>query len=289
MEVIEEFELNSAVFKHNYLNSKPVVYRNVISNWGAVKNWSGEYFRATCPDMPIVTKEFKEIEVVVEQSTMGEYIQLLESSKKMKEVDATPVPYCHDIPIFLLEEKLLTDIDHFPKTFLPRWYRDEWWKYVQFFMSQKGSVTPLHFDTLMTSNLFFQIKGSKRFTIFNRNDSKYCYRKGWRWFYVNPESPDLKKHPDYSMAKPVEVVVNEGDVLYMPPAALHHVRSLDDCISFNVDFHTTKSLLLSLSSSAKGMPRENMYYNFISFLGVTLRLPRKFLFERYKSYLSYVS
>jgi hypothetical protein len=121
------------------------------------------------------------------------------------------------------------------------------------------------------------------------SDSKYCSRKSWRWYDIDPESPDLMKHPDNSKATPKQVEINSGDLFYMPSGTLHHVRSLDDCISFNIDFHNVHSLTRAFTAIPKGMPSINVYYNMICFLGVVLGVPAKKLFSRYKPYLNYVS
>jgi len=50
---------------------------------------------------------------------------------------------------------------------------------------------------------------------------------------VDPESPNLSKFPNYANIKGYEVVLNEGDLLYLPPLWFHHVTALDPSISIN--------------------------------------------------------
>lgn len=119
----------------------------------------------------------------------------------------------------------------FPLNFLSAPYRSHWWRYSQFFMGPGGSVTPLHFDRLLTHNLFFQIFGAKQFIILPPSHATYCGRRGWRWFDVDPEQPNYVRFPQYKRATPVVITVNAGDILYMPPGTLHHVRSLSTAIS----------------------------------------------------------
>ena len=75
----------------------------------------------------------------------------------------------------------------------------------------------------------------------------------------------------------------------MPPGMLHSVKGLEESISFNIDFHTNKSVAIALTKIFFGMPKKNWYYNLICALGLILKIPSKYLFSFYKSYLNYVS
>lgn len=290
MLIVERTEFDQAEFKQAFLNKQVVVYRNHIKSWPAITKWHPEYFSARCGNMPIVAKTFATMGTNVQHMSMKEYVELIATFKDGHGGNTDKVgPYCHDVPIFLLAKHLINDIGDFPLDILPDWYAKDWARFVQFFMSAKGSVTPLHFDTLMTNNLFFQIKGNKRFTIINGDDRKYCYRRKWRWFNVDPEAPDYQEYPEYMHANVGTVEVKAGDMFYMPPGTLHHVRSLDDCISFNIDFHTLESVMKSFLSILKGMPKANVYYNYLSLKAILNLEGDDDIFERYKSYLNYIS
>jgi hypothetical protein len=280
-------------FKANYVNKlRPVLISGFTHNWEAFKKWSPAYFKKIASHTKIPVKEFGISNGIKSSSwTMGQYADFLENydkSNEKKKVD-TPPPYCHDVPIFGLIQELVQDIQPFPLNYLPRWYWHAWWQYLQFFMGPSNSITPLHFDCLLTNNLFFQIIGRKRFTIIPAEDSEYCYRHAWRWFMVDPENPDFNKYPQYRKARPIEVIVNPGDILYLPPGTLHHVRSLDTSISFNIDWHTKRSSLKGLAAIFRGMPAQNVYYNFLSAAGLVFNIPSQIVFPFYKSYLNYVS
>jgi hypothetical protein len=290
MLIEEKYHFNIEEFKEHFLNRKAVVYRKQTCDWAAAKKWGPDYFKEHCPDIPVVVKTFGLNTVNTQNMSMKEYVELMRTFQAEHGNNSDKIgPYCHDIPIFLLCQKLVEDIGNFPKTVLSAWYAEQWWRYVQFFMSPKGAVTPLHFDTLMTHNLFFQIAGSKCFTLIEHKDYKYCYRRGWRWFNVDPENPDLTQFKEYDRVRPGQVLVNAGDIIYMPPGMLHHVRSLDDCISFNIDFHNLSSVIKAFLSIPKGMPKENIYYNYVSFKALLKLGGSEELFAQYKGYLNYIS
>ncbi|BDA68757.1 transcription factor jumonji jmjC domain protein [Calothrix sp. PCC 7716] len=288
-EIERRYKLSSNEFKSNYVNcGKPVIISGIIQNWQSFEKWSLEYLKYVSPTLNIYAKKFsvnQRIELC--SLTIEKYVELIKKYEEDQKNDLPP--YCHDLPLFSLIPLLIEDVQPFPLDYLPKWYWYKWWRYCQFFIGASNSITPLHFDCLLTNNIFFQIVGRKQFTILLPEDAKYCYRKGWRWFFVNPENPDFNKYPEYKNTRPIKFIVNPGDILYMPPGTLHHVRSLDMSISFNIDWHTEKSSLNALAASVKGMPIQNSYYNFLLAMGLVFKIPSSIIFKFYKSYLNYVS
>jgi hypothetical protein len=285
--------IDKDVFKREYVSKgRPVLVQGYASEWRAVQEWNGEYFSNRYGEHYIKTKRFLGGgKIELQNARLADYVGSMasyEASSLLGQEGVLPA-YWHDVPIFQMFENLISDVEPFPSGLLPEYYRKNWHKYVQFFMGPAGSVTRLHFDTLRTHNLFFQIRGRKIWTIISPADFERCGRKRWRWFDVDPEAPDLVKFPEYQSVEPITFTIGPGDLLYVPPGTLHHVRSLDATTSFNIDFHTPRSVMNSFQFVNKGMPREVLYYNLISFLGVALKMPESLLFPFYKSYLSYVS
>jgi hypothetical protein len=270
---------------------KPVLISGFCVDWKACCRWSPDYFRTLAPTLRVPVKSYRDDGIDVAQWTLSDYADfLIETEQTYTEVTSSDVlPYCHDIPLFAMVDSLVDDCEPFPVQFLPTWYRNNWGKYAQFFLGPANSLTPLHFDTLLTHNLFFQIKGRKRFTLYSADQMAFCGRRGWRWFDVDPEKPDLNRFPEYKQARPVEVIVEPGDILYIPPGTLHHVRGLETSVSFNIDFHTKSSALRALAASVRGMPSKCIYYNLLTALGVVCGVPDSIIFKFYQPYLSYVS
>ncbi|NEP57980.1 MAG: cupin-like domain-containing protein [Symploca sp. SIO2G7] len=286
------YKLSGKEFQANYVEKgKPVLITGVIKDWGCFNKWSSEYFSRIAPDLNIYAKSFKNHLIQLNDFTLEEYVILLEEFERTKnnQPNIDSPPYCHDLPLFSLITSLIEDVQPFPLDYLPKWYWYKWWRHCQFFLGTSSNLTPLHFDCLLTNNLFFQISGHKKFTLIMANEAEYCYQRDWRWFMVDPENPDLDKYPQYKKVNPITFIVNPGDILYMPPGTLHHVRSLDMSISFNIDWHTQKSSLNGLLSVFRGMPIKNVYYNFLLTMGLGLRIPQSIIFPFYKSYLNYVS
>ncbi|MCK1452850.1 cupin-like domain-containing protein [Bradyrhizobium sp. 35] len=286
-------QLSDQDFVTNYVDAmSPVILRGGCSDWIACQRWSPQYFDQVAGSLSVTVKTLKSGQIEVSSWRLADYARFImaqPSSADGVSSDAAAMPYCHDIPLLGLVPSLAEDCQPFPVTFLSSWYRQHWWRYTQFFMGPIGTVTPLHFDTLLSHNLFFQIYGAKKFIIIPPKHAEFCGRRGWRWFDIDPEQPDYLRFPQYRQATPLVITVNAGDILYMPPGTLHHVRSLSASISFNIDWHTERSVLEALTQSSKEMPREVVHYNAITALALIAKIPEPITFPLYQPYLSYVS
>lgn len=271
---------------------RPVLLRGGCAAWSARQRWSPQYFDQVAGSLTVPVKTLNNGEIKVSSWRLAEYVRfIMEQPPRADEVSskAGPIPYCHDVPLLGLVETLAADCQPFPAKFLSPWYRQHWWRYSQFFMGPAGTITPLHFDSLLSHNLFFQIYGTKRFTIIPPNQADLCGRRGWRWFDVDPEQPDYELFPQYRQATPVVITVSAGDMLYMPPGTLHHVRSLSASISFNIDWHTERSVLDALAQPPNEIPTEVKLYNAVTALAVVAKITEDITFPLYRPYLSYVS
>ncbi|CAL2094063.1 Cupin-like domain-containing protein [Tenacibaculum sp. 190524A02b] len=287
---IEE-EINREKFYKEYVNKdKPVVIRGLTKDWHAL-DWNTEYFKSKEEGKEVSIKVGKISEGKREKMQLSTYVELLdefEQNLKMG-LDAEIPGYLHDIPLFYMFPEYLPDILPFPKELLPKWYRNKWQNYIQFFMGSTGSLTPLHFDTLLTNNLFFQVVGRKKFILIEAAQKKDCYIKGWRWAKFDPQNPDYEKFPKAKNLKIKEALLEPGDILYMPAGMLHQVHGLSKSISFNIDWHTKRSARKGVATLWKGAPRQNVFYNALIYAGLALGVPEKIIFPLYKSYLNYIS
>lgn len=288
VKLLNDLKSGNELFQCYVKNNIPVLVKGYAKNWAAFKKWEVRYFKNKYGGDIITTKNFRDKDnIQLERLSLAEYIESIERFEINNQ--ETRPNYWHDVPIFQAYSDLVDDVLGFDITLLPKFYQREWYKYVQFFMSPDGSVTSLHFDTLRTHNLFFQLKGTKKWIILPPKDMKYCNVRDWRWFDVDPEYPDMDMYPQYQNASAETVIVEPGDLFYIPPGTLHKVSSVGTCISFNVDFHTIASVLDSFRYIHRGMPRKVAYYNSIILMALVGRIPSKVIFPFYKSYLNYVS
>jgi hypothetical protein len=133
--------------------------------------------------------------------------------------------------IFSVEEFLPeAAADLGPLAFRP----DAPWRMRKLWLSPGGVGSPLHQD--LTPNLYAQLVGRKRVTLFHPRDGRHLYRQPlWsrlpNFSRVDAEAPDLLRFPRYRRAHPMTTVLEPGELLYIPPLWWHQMRALDFSIS----------------------------------------------------------
>ena len=284
--------LRADEFRTEYAGRRPVVMRGAITGMPAVSTWSAEYLGATAPDQLVRLKVGQVSSGRTEIVRLADYAHDLaawETAVGQTDDPGEPPGYLHDVPLLSMIPALRADLEPFPTAYLPRFFRAQWWKFTQFFVGPSRALTPLHFDTLLTHNLFFQLHGAKRFVLVDAADRDRCHTYNWRWSAVDPDEPDLARFPDFRDATVRTCVVEAGDLLYMPPGTLHKVTSIGPTVSFNIDWHDRRSAVRGLTAVRDGMPLTNLRYNLLFALGVVARVPLGVLMPGLRSYYSYIS
>lgn len=274
-------------FYADYVNTKPVLMKGALADLPAAERWSLPYFASVAPDLEVRLKTGR----VAEGNTTT--MRLADYAKAAEEWDGSdrtgdPPGYLHDVPLLTLIPQLRDDLEPFPRAMFPSFFAKQWWVFPQFFVGPSVSQTPLHFDTLLTHNLFFQLDGRKRFLMIAAADRERCYPYKWRWSPVDPDEPDLERFPRFGGVETYECFVEGGDLFYMPPGTLHKVTSLTSSVSFNIDWHDPKSAVRGLTAARYGMPAQNVRYNLLFALGMC-GVPLKALMPALRSYFTYIS
>ena len=105
----------------------------------------------------------------------------------------------------------------------------------RFWLGPARTVTPLHCD--YDDNIFAQIWGSKRIFLAPPHHDDYLYTREANPVLFgspfDPEAPDFDAFPLARQATIVEVVVEPGDMLYVPAGWYHQVRALNFSLSAN--------------------------------------------------------
>lgn len=132
------------------------------------------------------------------------------------------------------------------------------------FVGSGAHVTPLHFDEQQT--LLAQLRGRKRVLLWRPRDWPCLYPFPlWhphdRQSQLSLASVDLRRHPRFADAQPLEAVLEPGNVLVIPRHWWHHVECLGpDCVSLNFWFTQAHSppAQLPISEAAGVALRRNI-------------------------------
>ena len=116
-----------------------------------------------------------------------------------------------------------------------------------------GTLSVLHFDR--AHNLFAQLYGQKKWILFPPEDAKYLYwpspnlrREMMQFSPVDAERPAMARFPLFAKATPIEIILKPGELLFLPAAWWHQVRSLTPSISLNFFWFRPIQTLVALRS-----------------------------------------
>jgi hypothetical protein len=127
----------------------------------------------------------------------------------------------------------------YPGYFQPSDYR---WPF--FFMGTRGAISPIHRD--LAHNFAVHLFGRKRWRIFSPAQSELLYPSAHhdgpsaQTCEVDIEAPDLERFPLYAEARPMDFVVEGGEILLMPSGWFHHVVSLELTLNIAYSLKWTK-------------------------------------------------
>jgi cupin-like protein len=255
-----EVEQRSAItheqFFDEYFEKRPVIMKDKILHWPALRQWGPEFFKANYGDMPVWLSRYdpnsqrsyleQHIEYVSRKTTMADYVDALSGAHGFFSIRES-------IGMLQSHPELLGYVDGFrpfgcsgepPAS-----------QYMALWFSPGQDTTGMHID--VAEGLLFHIHGHKRVMLFAPDQTKLIYeddldklyaegledridredlemwRNFVRWSKVNPFEPDFERFPLLREAAYSEAIIAPGDVLYIPLGWWHAVRSLDTTISIS--------------------------------------------------------
>lgn len=227
-------ELTKQQFNDEYfLNNQPVVIKQGVINKQYYNDWSLEYLREKIGTKPVHVNYCERgvynfnVEGLIQQIK----VQFTEACTFFSSDDyINKSYYLQQTPICEIFPELEDELE------LPEWnLESDVIRQTNLWVGGAGCVTPLHYDH--APNFLVQLRGRKQLTMFSPKDSSYLYPSkkegGIHLSEIDMEELDIDQHPLFVNAQPYHLILEPGDVLFIPPGWWHHVRSLDMCISVN--------------------------------------------------------
>jgi hypothetical protein len=208
--------------KKCYRPVMPKVFRGVAKEWNAVKNWNFDFFAENHGHKEIIlTDNVGLSDQEFEHLTLKYYVdQMKDGSLK-----------------YLRFSDIVNDDPNLKSDFDINWLRKyklpfSWGEDLKMFMGGKNTLTTTHVG--FSSFLFVQVMGKKKWILYQPNERIFLDPRTERTFhFYSKASPYKKDDTDFPLlkyAKQYEVILEPGDVLWVPSFVWHHVENLTDSI-----------------------------------------------------------
>ncbi|KAJ7566847.1 hypothetical protein O6H91_02G121000 [Diphasiastrum complanatum] len=216
----------------------PVILTNAISHWSALRKWKNvDYLQDVAGDRTVPVEVGKHYLMPEWKQELVPFSELLKHIYEAQG-SSTTCTYLAQHPLFeqLKEDIVIPDYCAFGGDSVHT---------INAWFGPAGTVTPLHHDP--DCNLFAQVVGKKYVRLYpaSVSESLYPYDESMLWnsSQVDLDNPDYKIYPLAKNLAFMDCVLEEGEMLYIPPKWWHYVRSLSP--SFSVSFWWASANLAS--------------------------------------------
>lgn len=233
MKTIDSLDkLDIKEFYNSYFNQKPVIIKGGIENTKFFKRWSMNYLKQKIGNRPVTLNYASSqlynnaiSEVKNLEGSFHEMIDRLVSGG----VD-TGSYYLAQSSIEQNFPELLEDLE------MPKYIKEsDLLLSTNMWLGGSGCDSGLHYD--FSHNFFLQVIGKKELTLFAPEDSKYLYPSDKEGFKHMSEialnDVNLIQFPMFNKAKPLIIMVEAGDCVYIPSYWWHNLISIELSLSVN--------------------------------------------------------
>ena len=218
-------------YEHYYFLNRPVVLKGLMKTSVAVRTWSPEFFSLNFGSVPLeitagrnLLRDYESnFSQTVRTVPMADFIRRLSQDSETNDFYLVARNYFFDNPAFA---ELRHDLEPPPEIVNTM---DRGHGTVKAWFGPKGTVTPLHYDE--HSILLAQIYGRKHFKFIPPFEFPNLYVRNKFYSAVDPEHIDAQRHPDFLRVPVADIILEPGDLLFIPVGWWHWAKSLDISIS----------------------------------------------------------
>ena len=236
--------ISSDEFEKIYFKAKkPVVIKQYAKRFPAYEKWTPEYLKKIIGDqiVPLFNSSkadpSKPINTPTTEMKFSDYLDLMLSCPT-------------DLRMFAFDirkkaPELLNDYSS-PKE-LAGGFLD---KFPNMFFGGKGAITFLHFDIDLAHIFQMHFHGRKHIILFEQKWSERLYKLPLATYALEDydiENPDYEKFPSLKGIEGLEVILEHGDLLFMPTTYWHWMKYVDSGYSISLRAWE-KSILTNIHS-----------------------------------------
>jgi LPS sulfotransferase NodH len=216
-----------------YSANRPVILQGLMKDWRAMEVWTPGYLKNIAGSQIVEVMTKRDADPNYERNAhlhrtklpFSEFIDMVNSGKVTNDYYLVANNAFFERPEM---KPLLQDFIAFPEYL----NQEQGGRQCFLWFGPAGTVTPLHHDT--SNILIAQVKGRKRYRLIPSTQLHYVYNNEGVFSDVDCDNPDLTQYPEFIRADIIDIVLNPGEVLFMPVGWWHHVTALD--VSITVSF-----------------------------------------------------
>src|SRR5579859_6188985 len=223
--------LSREEFLRNYYSvNRPVILLDLLNNWKAMSLWNPEYLKQLCGNEPVEIMTGREADPQYEKNSdkhkstilFKDYVDMVTS------VDESNDFYLVANNHFLEKEgmkQLYNDIEVLPEYLNSKKVAGN----VFFWFGPAGTITPLHHDSI--NILMAQVYGRKQVILIPSSQTHLVHNNVGVYSEVDCTNPDYDTYPSFQKVNQIEVILEPGEVLFLPVGWWHYVKALDTSIT----------------------------------------------------------
>lgn len=230
-------ELDDEAFARHYIEgSRPLLIADGAQSWPATRKWSSPYLRQIIGDSRVALR-YNDAGIFDynRQDPQGRV-----NSVNVSVDEAISLIQSTDIPRHYIQQQGIRKCfpELAPDIAVPSLVTSRHTVLENLWFGAQFCKTPLHYD--LADNLFSQIVGRKRVLLFAPHKSDCLYpavgQTHAHCSRVNVFDPDPQEFPLFQQALPpdAEIVLQPGNMLYIPYRWWHAIESLDVSISVSI-------------------------------------------------------
>ncbi|AFY79880.1 cupin-like domain-containing protein [Oscillatoria acuminata] len=215
-----------------YIGNKPVIFTDLMEKWPALYQWTPEYLKENYGHVTVGAQFNRNSNPAYEKQRrkhqkmlpLGEFVDIIRQGGETNDyyMGSYNGNLCRK-PL----QGLFNDIQLFPEylTATPEPNRTVLW------FGPAGAITPLHFDAL--NSFLCQVYGRKQVRLISPNHKHLLGNYGKYFSDIDLDHLDYERYPQLKEVDIIEVVLEAGEVLFLPVGWWHQVKSLDVSISIS--------------------------------------------------------
>jgi Tfp pilus assembly protein PilF len=225
-----------------YSVNRPVVIQGMMDNWPAMEKWTPDHLREHYGHLTVEIQANRNADRHYETNMQklkrdvlfGDYIDMI-TDASTNDVYMTANNTSRNRETL---KALWNDIDGLPEYLDPSSPENGF-----LWIGPAGTITPLHHD--LTNNFMAQVRGRKLVKLIPSFNLPYVYNHLHCYSELDLTNIDYSRFPMLRNARIMDVILEPGDVLFLPVGCWHYVKGLDMSITmsftnfrFNNDFHS---------------------------------------------------